>query len=99
VTARRLQNESAERYGRFGLDVSTPRAGCHSARVFPAGNGAVPAHAEVCTLSEPRCGVGPQGTQALLQVEGLCLRQVHSDRRATARHGRTGMEGTTYSKS
>jgi hypothetical protein len=68
-------------------DVPAPGAGRHPARLFLAGLRALPAHPEVRPLSQPRRRVGAQGTQEILSMARLQLRQVHPDRRATEGDG------------
>lgn len=41
-------------------------------------------------VPEPRGSFGAEGPQALLPMEGLCVRQVHADRRETEGHGGPG---------
>lgn len=66
------------------------RTGSRAAERVGHGGLRLPTDAQVRPLSQPRRRIGAQGPQALLPLAGLRLCQVHSDRRAPARHGCPG---------
>lgn len=98
VVRRHSRNDAAteQRRSRSGprgadADVAARRAGRAAAgRVLPARLRALPAHAQVRALSQPRRRVGAQGPQALLPLAGLRVRQVHAHCGTAARDGGAG---------
>lgn len=53
--------------------------------------------AQLCPLPKPRRDLAAQGTQALLPLHQLHLREVSTNRRTTEGHGQTGQHTGTFS--